>query len=266
MATGSGKTFTAVNFIYRLVKYGGAKRVLFLVDRGNLGEQTLKEFQQFVSPVNNYKFTEEYIVQHLSSNALDKSARVVIGTNYVTALVIKWKTPAEIEAEKATLARLTGRLTQQHPDLAAKRELVDLATELVRFQGLSLDSDEASQQLEKVLTEVVKSPKEGQTKWLFRGTLRAGSLTASMSDTVYGVANVTIRGEGLTIVSSSEKSDLTFSGSVKDGQLSGQVGFSAGSSIFSAKADGVYTDEKISLTGQGQTPDGTFQASFSFTR
>jgi len=80
MATGSGKTYTAVNFIYRLVKYGGAKRILFLVDRGNLGRQTLKEFQQFVSPVNNYKFTEEYIVQHLSSNSLDTSARVVIGT------------------------------------------------------------------------------------------------------------------------------------------------------------------------------------------
>jgi type I restriction enzyme R subunit len=80
MATGSGKTYTAVNFIYRLVKYAGARRVLFLVDRGNLGRQTLKEFQQFVSPVNNYKFTEEYIVQHLSGNSLDKSARVVIGT------------------------------------------------------------------------------------------------------------------------------------------------------------------------------------------
>ena len=80
MATGSGKTFTAVNFIYRLVKYAGAKRILFLVDRGNLGDQTLKEFQQFVSPVNNYKFTEEYIVQRLSSNQLDTSARVVIGT------------------------------------------------------------------------------------------------------------------------------------------------------------------------------------------
>ena len=80
MATGSGKTFTAVNFIYRLVKYAGARRVLFLVDRGNLGEQMLKEFQQFVSPVNQYKFTEEYIVQHLTGNTLDTSARVVIGT------------------------------------------------------------------------------------------------------------------------------------------------------------------------------------------
>jgi type I restriction enzyme R subunit len=39
MATGSGKTFTAINFLYRLIKFGGAKRVLFLVDRGNLGRQ-----------------------------------------------------------------------------------------------------------------------------------------------------------------------------------------------------------------------------------
>jgi type I site-specific restriction endonuclease len=40
MATGSGKTFTAVSFIYRLIKFAGAKRVLFLVDRNNLGKQT----------------------------------------------------------------------------------------------------------------------------------------------------------------------------------------------------------------------------------
>ena len=80
MATGSGKTFTAVNFTYRLVKYADARRVLFLVDRGNLGKQTLTEFQQFNSPVNNYKFTEEFIVQRLTSNTLDSSARVVIST------------------------------------------------------------------------------------------------------------------------------------------------------------------------------------------
>lgn len=80
MATGSGKTFTAINFIYRLIKFAGARRVLFLVDRGNLGRQTLKEFQQYVSPYNNYKFSEEYIVQHLSSNVLDTTARVTICT------------------------------------------------------------------------------------------------------------------------------------------------------------------------------------------
>ena len=80
MATGSGKTFTAISFIYRLIKFAGTRRVLFLVDRGNLGRQTKKEFDQYSSPYNNYKFGEEYIVQHLQSNQLDLTARVTICT------------------------------------------------------------------------------------------------------------------------------------------------------------------------------------------
>ncbi len=80
MATGSGKTFTAVTAIYRMIKFGGAKRILFLVDRANLGRQTLKEFQQYSSPYSPYKFTEEFIVQQLKSNNIDKTARVCIAT------------------------------------------------------------------------------------------------------------------------------------------------------------------------------------------
>jgi type I site-specific restriction endonuclease len=80
MATGSGKTYTAVNFVYRLIKLAGARRVLFLVDRGNLGDQTLKEFQQFVTPDGGRKFTELYNVQHLQSAQLDRVSRVCIST------------------------------------------------------------------------------------------------------------------------------------------------------------------------------------------
>ncbi|MFA7405747.1 MAG: type I restriction-modification enzyme R subunit C-terminal domain-containing protein [Pelobacteraceae bacterium] len=80
MATGSGKTFTSVSFIYRQLKFAGARRVLFLVDRANLGRQTLKEFQQYQSPYTPYKFTEEYIVNHLQSSRLDTTARVCICT------------------------------------------------------------------------------------------------------------------------------------------------------------------------------------------
>lgn len=80
MATGSGKTFTAVNASYRLVKFAKAKRILFLVDRNNLGKQTLNEFQQFVSPYNSYKFTEEYTVQHLRRNTIDPACKVCITT------------------------------------------------------------------------------------------------------------------------------------------------------------------------------------------
>src|SRR5881409_3754753 len=59
------KTYTAANLVYRLIKLARARRVLFLVDRGNLGDQTLKEFQQFVTPDDGRKFTELYNAQHL---------------------------------------------------------------------------------------------------------------------------------------------------------------------------------------------------------
>jgi type I restriction enzyme R subunit len=80
MATGSGKTFTAASFCYRLIKFAGAKRILFLVDRNNLGKQTLTEFQQYLSPYTNRGFTEEYVVQRAARNAIDPAAKVVITT------------------------------------------------------------------------------------------------------------------------------------------------------------------------------------------
>jgi len=80
MATGSGKTYTAITAIYRLIKFAGAKRVLFLVDRGNLGEQTEKEFQQYVTPDDGRKFTELYNIQRLTTPMLDDISRVTITT------------------------------------------------------------------------------------------------------------------------------------------------------------------------------------------
>ena len=63
MATGSGKTFTAVTFVYRLIKFAKAKRVLFLVDRRTLGRQTRGEFAQYFTPDDGRKFTELYNTQ-----------------------------------------------------------------------------------------------------------------------------------------------------------------------------------------------------------
>jgi type I restriction enzyme, R subunit len=80
MATGSGKTFTAANICYRLIRHADAKRILFLVDRANLGKQTLREFQAFDTPDDGRKFTELYNVQRLASNSLDSVSRVNITT------------------------------------------------------------------------------------------------------------------------------------------------------------------------------------------
>ena len=80
MATGAGKTFTAINSVYRLLKFGGAKRVLFLVDTRNLGKQAHQEFMAYTPPDDGRKFTELYNVQRLASSHIDPHAQVVIST------------------------------------------------------------------------------------------------------------------------------------------------------------------------------------------
>ncbi|WP_321321634.1 type I restriction-modification enzyme R subunit C-terminal domain-containing protein [Labilibaculum sp.] len=80
MATGAGKTFTAATFIYRLLKHAGAKRILFLVDTKNLGEQAEQELMTFQPTDDNRKFTELYNVQRLSSSYIASESHVCIST------------------------------------------------------------------------------------------------------------------------------------------------------------------------------------------
>jgi type I restriction enzyme R subunit len=80
MATGSGKTYTAITFIYRLLKYAKAKRILFLVDTKNLGEQAEQEFMAYVPNDDNRKFTELYGVTRLKSSFIPADNQVYIST------------------------------------------------------------------------------------------------------------------------------------------------------------------------------------------
>ncbi len=80
MATGAGKTFTAATFVYRLLKYADAKRILFLVDTKNLGEQAEQEFMSFQPNDVNRKFTELYNVQRLTSRYIPTDSQVCIST------------------------------------------------------------------------------------------------------------------------------------------------------------------------------------------
>jgi len=103
MASGSGKTYTAVNFVYRLIKFANAKRILFLVDRNNLGRQTRREFQQFVTPDDRRKFTELYNIQHLTSNVIDNVSRVCITTIQRLYSMLKGETEFDESLEEQSI-------------------------------------------------------------------------------------------------------------------------------------------------------------------
>ena len=101
MTMGAGKTFTAATLSYRLLAHADARRILFLVDRNNLGRQTLKEFQAYRPPGTGRLFTELYNAQRLGPAGLDPSSKVVIST---IQRVFAQLTGAELdeEAEEAS--------------------------------------------------------------------------------------------------------------------------------------------------------------------
>ncbi|HRK28428.1 MAG TPA: type I restriction-modification enzyme R subunit C-terminal domain-containing protein [Chitinophagales bacterium] len=86
MATGSGKTFTAITSVYRLLKLKDdnnnnvVRRILFLVDTKNLGEQAEQEFMSYLPNDDNRKFTELYGVHRLKSKHIPDDNHVYIST------------------------------------------------------------------------------------------------------------------------------------------------------------------------------------------
>ena len=106
MATGSGKTFTAANACYRLIKHAEAKRILFLVDRSNLGKQAKLEFDKFTIQETQRKFPAEYNVQHLTHNAIDATSRVCISTVQRIFSILKGEADLDQEIDEHSVYEL----------------------------------------------------------------------------------------------------------------------------------------------------------------
>ncbi|WP_295429927.1 DEAD/DEAH box helicase family protein [uncultured Thiodictyon sp.] len=132
MATGSGKTFTAITAVYRLLKFARARRILFLVDTRNLGTQAHQEFMAYTPPDAARKFTELYNVQRLSSSTIDPQAQVVISTIQRLYSVLSGE-PLDASAEEISLNEL-----QQTPQ-QAKRVRYNAAVPVETFDFIIID-------------------------------------------------------------------------------------------------------------------------------
>ncbi len=105
MATGAGKTYTAITSIYRLLKHAHGKRILFLVDTKNLAEQAEQEMMSYVPIDDNRKFTELYNVQRLKSSFVAKDSQVCICTIQRLYSILK-DTPLDEAAEEINPAEM----------------------------------------------------------------------------------------------------------------------------------------------------------------
>ncbi|WLB24975.1 type I restriction-modification enzyme R subunit C-terminal domain-containing protein [Bradyrhizobium japonicum] len=120
MATGSGKTFTAITSVYRLLKHADAKRILFLVDTKNLGEQAEQEFMSYLPNDDNRKFTELYNVQRLKSSFVARDSQVCISTIQRMYSLLKDE-PLDEAAEEANPAELLVKGKQPLPVVYNKK-------------------------------------------------------------------------------------------------------------------------------------------------
>ena len=89
MATGAGKTFTAITSAYRLLKYGKMKRILFLVDTKGLGEQAEREFLAYTPNDDPRSFSQIYGVRRLKSSYMPNDVQICISTIHRMYSILK---------------------------------------------------------------------------------------------------------------------------------------------------------------------------------
>lgn len=117
MATGAGKTFTAITSVYRLLKYSKINRVLFLVDTKSLGEQAEREFLAYRPNDDNRSFSEIYGICRLKKSYIPQDVQVCISTIQRMYSILKGEELDE-SAEETSLNEYTAA------DLEAQKEVV----------------------------------------------------------------------------------------------------------------------------------------------
>ena len=103
MATGAGKTFTAITSAYRLLKYGKMNRILFLVDTRSLGEQAEREFLAYTPNDDPRSFSQLYGVCRLKSSYIPSDVQICISTIQRMYSILKGE-PLDEEAEEIPFA------------------------------------------------------------------------------------------------------------------------------------------------------------------
>ncbi|MBR5423859.1 MAG: DEAD/DEAH box helicase family protein [Clostridia bacterium] len=111
MATGAGKTFTAITAAYRLLKCGRMKRILFLVDTKSLGEQAEREFLAYTPNDDSRSFAQLYGVRRLNSSYIPNDVQICISTIQRMYSILKGE-ELDDSAEEESLFEQNGANTQ----------------------------------------------------------------------------------------------------------------------------------------------------------
>lgn len=189
----------------------------------------------------------------------------VVGSTYqTTALVIRWLTPQEVRDRDLLLDELLKRFATNDPRVSANRTVAELVVIFLVSTGCEPRSPQLAERFMDTMGHLTSRASESLSgEWIFRTSMSFSTVLAEGSERSHlGLALVSTDGENVTIVSTAGAAEINFTGTLLKGRLSGQIGVGG----VSAKCDGAATPEKISISFQSLTPDGTVRGNVVLQR
>src|SRR5208337_3921081 len=204
----------------------------------------------------------EFGVSQIAGAKRDSSD--ILYSHQTTALVIRWLTAKEIDDRNLLLSVLLKRFFANDPAVAANRTVGQLVFVYLLTSGTDSNSDEFRDQFIQTMKKLAPpSPGSLSGGWIFKASESIGTALSGSDETVFvGLASVSVDGENVAIVSNSGRAEINFTGTLSKGRLSGQIGIGG----VSAKCEGSATAEKISISFQSLTSDGTVRGNAVFQR
>jgi hypothetical protein len=193
-----------------------------------------------------------------------KGDPVVVASSYqTTALAIKWLSEQEIRDRELVVEGFLNRFSANDPAVSANQSVAKLVMTLL-LQTYYLKDPQLFDHFIEVMSKLVaRTPGSLAGEWIHTTTISKISLISGGDDqNSLGLARLAVDGENITIVSRAGGVEINFTGTLSKGRLSGQIGVGG----ISAKCEGAATPDKISISFQSLTPDGTVHGNIVLQR
>jgi hypothetical protein len=194
-----------------------------------------------------------------------KGDPLVVSSSYqTTALAVRWLTQNEISHMEKLKDDLLARVASVQSLVQPNRTVAQLVLSYLVQTGVDLRSEQSIDKFQAIASRLIShSPESLAGEWIFKTTVSASSaLSSGHERNFFGIANVTEDRDDLTIVSSDGGVEMNFAGNLTNHHVAGQLGIGS----VSAKCEGVATPEKISITFQSLTSDGTVRGNIVLQR
>jgi hypothetical protein len=192
-----------------------------------------------------------------------KTPGLAIGNVQQTALVIRFLSREEIAQREAQQKALFKQYLANHPPGDFSEEAGSIALKFLLQSGHAFGDPDFMDKFADLMQRVVQR-EEGNLngEWLFKALVKTSGITTSDEKTSFGTVTVQSDGTNMVVVSKEGSVELSVSGACSAARFSGQVGIAG----FSAKAEGIALDTKISMTFNAVTSSGTAQGNIVLQR